>query len=205
MKNKIFITAIITLVVCLVSAQVLIANSNKLHKKIYKHFYETKLYDFFEENEINLTEEEKASMEYYIIDLKNSGELSLLLVYGDHEALNQVIEYKLGKFRLEEPLDLFTNVGSGGSDYKKIMRKESKTYYYSYTSERLEYGENSRWAIKEYVYTYEDGEKIVVEELKSDNGIDYSLNGEKIDHYPGGYDPTKEYETIVDSRAFLLE
>ena len=205
MKNKIFIIAIITLVVCLVSAQLIIENSNKLHEKIFEHFYETKLYDFFEENNIELTPKEKESMEYYIIDLKNTGDLSLLVLYGDLEVLNQVIEYKHGKFCLGEPLDLVTNTGTGGSDAKKIMKKENKTYYYSYASERLEYGENSRWAFEELVYTYEDGEKMVLEELKSDNGIDYFLNGEKLDQYPRGYDPTKEYETIVDSRVFLLD
>lgn len=180
-----------------------ITNSTIDYNKIYSKFYEDDLAGFLENNEIEL--EKNLIKEYHIIDLKNTGESQLIILYGEHNVENIVVSYKHGEFLLDEPIDLFTNVGSGGSEYKMLMSKDNKVYYYTYKSNRLEYGENSSWSIKSQIFTYEDNEKIMIEEMICENGKDYFLNGKKLTGKHYDYGPTEKYNILIDSRDFVIK
>lgn len=175
MQGKVIKLVCILAVIGIVIFMVFRINSNIDYTKIYTEFYKNELSEFFEKNELNLKQE--FVKEWHVLDLKNTGEPQLLILYGDHSAECVVVSYRRGKFVLGESIDLFTNVGSGGSEYKMILSRDNKIFYYSYKSKRLSYGEDSSWGLTSQIYTYENGEKVIVEELICENGKDYFLKG----------------------------
>lgn len=180
---------------------------------IYGDFLTNRLEAFYNEH--------KAEIEYsdggdfsdykdsYIIDLYNDGSPELVNIFcGYNWPHTMVVEYD-GEFKLAKQLEFGCNIGTGGSVYHEILRKNGKIYIHDYSSARLEYAGDSptgtnRWSVDDKISLYEDESEEMVYHFYSEDGISHYLNGsyisaEEIDY---GWPIKKEYETLLSSRDF---
>ena len=199
MKSRIFTWTII-LIICIVAVYIFGLTRQIDYDRVYSRFLENGLDEFLVENQLNYDVDKIRENEHFTIDLKNTGEKQLVLITDGMSVDNIVISYKNKEFVLEEPLNLDLNMGSGCSDMLLVLEKDEKTYYYEYHSNRLGEAPDYRWVFNMTLYTYQNGEKIIVEEVKSEDGYDTYWNGEKTDSFSFDYDMTEGYDVILDPR-----